>query len=117
TLSQGMVHCDLGPRTTLDRPRRYARLGTRPQPADRIAPAAVQPEHLAGAAPRRHGAEQQAAVIGAEVVGPLPQADGDATEVVGPDHGEQSAHAAIAPRRLLKRIVDPQRPRAAPSQG
>src|SRR3989449_7690483 len=101
------------PGPPLGEPSREARRSPRREPADRVAPAPVQPERLTRPRARRHRTEHQAPVVAAEVVGALPQTDRDAAEVVGPDHGPQPPHADIAAHGLLERVVDAERPRPA----
>src|SRR5205085_9920179 len=86
-LAQRAIHGELRPGPSLRRPRADARLATRLRMPDRIAPAAVEAETVGGAPAGGERGQQQAAVVAAEIVGALAQADREAAECVRPGNG------------------------------
>src|SRR3989449_4106422 len=97
---------DALPISAFHRPGGEARLGARCQVTDRVAPAAGEADPLGGAGARPHRTEHEAAVVAAEIVRALAQAQRHAAELVPPRHRHPGAHQPVAPGGLPGRVVE-----------
>src|SRR5207245_8042483 len=105
-LAQRTVHRQLDTGPSFDRPGCDTRLGAWHEMPDRVRPPTVEAEPTGGVAPGGDRTDHEAAVVTAQIVRAITEAEGGSPEVVGPGDREPRAHDSVAPGGLAGRIVE-----------